>query len=405
MQCYAAEPPLCQSGAMAVMSLKENIRERAAGYGFALCHVTQPDVGALHAEALQRWCDAGMQGDMAWMGEVVRLERRKTPESMLEGVKSIITVAMPYTAPAYGLEEASAAKESGVITAYAHGDDYHDIMKKRLKALALELDEMLGVHDQRVFVDTAPVLEHALADASGLGWQGKHTLTIDRKLGSWFLLGEIFTTAEIEPDESATNHCGSCTACIDVCPTQAIVAPFVVDARLCISYLTIEFDGFIPSQLRPLMGNRIYGCDDCQMVCPWNGHVSKDKPLIDDLLMPKGENNLPDLASLLRLDDEGFRIRFRRSPIKRTKRRGLLRNVCIAMGNSGMTTFVPALLDVLDDHEALIRGHAAWALARLTDQDNQAQLLAALALQLEHEKDPAALQEFSSAIEDIKEAL
>jgi len=329
--------------------LKAVIRERAQAFGFSLCHVSCPKVGEPHVDALQQWVDAGLHGDMAWMAEAVRLERRKSPQSMLDGVKSVISVAMFYTPPAYSLAEANLRKESAVITAYAHGDDYHEIMKKRLKGLAVELDGLLGKHDQRVFVDTAPVLEHAIAGRAGLGWQGKHTLTIHKQHGSWFLLGEIFTTAEIEPDQRASNHCGSCTACIDVCPTQAIIAPYVVDARRCISYLTIEFDGFIPAKLRSMMGNRIYGCDDCQMACPWNGHAAKGGGVADDYLMPKGENNLADLASLLLLDEEGFRIRFRKSPIKRTKRRGLLRNVCIAMGNSAVVSFIPQLIKVLDD--------------------------------------------------------
>jgi len=362
--------------------LKALIHVKASGYGFKLCRVTRPHVSGLHEKALQDWVDTGMQGDMGWMAEDVRLQRRKSPESMLEGVRSIITVAMPYTAPGYTLDEACAATDSGVITAYAHGYDYHDVMKKRLKAMAADLDDLLGKHHQRVFVDTAPVLEHALAESAGLGWQGKHSLTIHRDLGSWFLLGEIFTTAEIEADEPAINHCGTCSACIDVCPTKAIVAPYVVDARLCISYLTIEFDGYIPRHLRPLMGNRIYGCDDCQMVCPWNSYAASQPIMIHELqtdpLEPRGENHLPDLASLLRLDEDGFRQRFRKSPVRRTRRRGLLRNVCIAMGNSGYTGFIDDLVQVLGDNESLIRGHAAWALGQLTceqDMDVITQLL------------------------------
>lgn len=385
--------------------LKMMIRERAQAFGFTLCHVTRPEIDQQHIDALQRWSDAGLQGDMQWMAEPVRLERRKKPATMLDGVKSVISLAMIYSSPQYTLAEANSSLSSGVITAYAHGDDYHEVMKKKLKALAAELDLMLGKYDQRVFVDTAPVLEHALAEGAGLGWQGKHTLTIHKQHGSWFLLGEIFTTAEIEPDQRAANHCGSCSACIDICSTQAIIAPYVVDARRCISYLTIELDGFISTELRPLMGNRIYGCDDCQLACPWNGHAAKGDGITIDYLMPKGENNLADLASLLLLDEEGFRIRFRRSPIKRTKRRGLLRNVCIAMGNSGVAAFVPELLKVLNDSEPLIRGHAAWALARLSDRQNRGLLQEALELQLEQESDQAVIQELTSAIKDIKEAL
>jgi len=347
--------------------LKKVIRDMATRHGFALCRVTRPVFPDRHAGALTQWVAAGMQADMDWMAEATRFTRRVEPQSMLEGVRSVLSVAMRYSPPAYALSEATSSRQRGVISAYAHGMDYHDIMKKRLKALARELDQLLGKHDQRVFVDTAPVLEHALAAESGLGWQGKHSLTIDRELGSWFLLGEIFTTADLVVDSPAVNHCGSCTSCLDVCPTRAIVAPYVVDARLCISYLTIEFDGFIPVALRPLMGNHIYGCDDCQMVCPWNGHALKGPVLLDDLLKPGGENNLPDLVSLLRLDDDGFRQRFRKSPVRRSRRRGLLRNVCIAMGNSGDVAFIEPLMSMLTDAEPVIRGHAVWALSLLAD--------------------------------------
>jgi epoxyqueuosine reductase len=382
--------------------LKAAIREMAGRHGFDLCRVTRPEVSAVHAEALQRWVDADMQGEMVWMGEETRMLRRTHPDSMLDSVKSIISVAMRYTPPAYSLDEACAEKNKAVITAYAHGDDYHDVMKKRLKAMARELDELLGRHDQRVFNDTAPVLEHALAEAAGLGWQGKHSLTIHRELGSWFLLAEIFTTAEIEPDEAAENHCGTCTVCIDICPTRAIVAPYVVDARLCISYLTIEYSGFIPHELRLLMGNRIYGCDDCQLICPWNSHAASSELEIDDLLKPRGENHLPDLARLLRLDDEAFRQHFRKSPVKRTKRSGLLRNVCIAMGNSGHVAFIPDLMAVLDDREPLIRGHATWALAQLADTDHQAHILSVLMAAKEVEEDDGMLEEISMNIANIR---
>ncbi len=382
-------------------TMKSHIQAMAHEFGFARCRVTHPQISGLHGQALQDWVKSGKQGNMSWMAEEVRMQRRIAPESMLVGVRSVIAVAMPYTPPDYRLDEASAAQDAGVITAYAHGDDYHDVMKKRLKALAAELDALLGKHDQRVFVDTAPVLEHALAASAGLGWQGKHSLTIDRDLGSWFLLGEIFTTAKIEPDEAAINHCGTCSACMDVCPTQAIVAPYVVDARLCISYVTIEFDGFIPHPLRPLMGNRIYGCDDCQLVCPWNDHaVRRDAEA--DLLRPRGENHLPDLVSLLRLDEAGFRQRFRKSPVRRTKRRGLLRNVCIAMGNSGQAAFVDDLVTVLDDDEPLIRGHAAWALSRLAGVNNSDSITQVLNACLDNENNADVLEEIHAAIEHTR---
>ena len=382
--------------------MKSLLHARAMQHGFELCRVTAPLLANKHANALQHWVDAGMHGDMGWMAEETRLQRRAQPQSMLAGVRSVLTVAMRYTPPAYSLDKACAVTDCGVITAYAHGDDYHVVMKKRLKALALDLDGLLGQHDQRVFVDTAPILEHALAERAGLGWQGKHSLSIHRKLGSWFLLGEIFTTAQIEPDAPAANHCGSCSACIDICPTGAIVAPYVVDARLCISYLTIEFDGYIPSALRTLMGNRIYGCDDCQSVCPWNSHAANMARLPDDLLKPRGENQLPDLVSLLQLDEDAFRQRFRWSPIRRTKRRGLLRNVCIAMGNSGDTGFVEQLTAALGDVEPLIRGHAAWALGQLADRQNRLAMLAALARRQKTETDDAVLEEILLTIGNIR---
>jgi len=382
-------------------TMKSHIQDMARRLGFARCMVTQPHISGLHGRALQDWVNAGMQANMSWMAEDMRMQRRLAPESMLAGVRSVISVAMPYTPPVYGLDEAGAEQGGGVIAAYAHGDDYHEVMKKRLKALARELDALLGAHDQRVYVDTAPVLEHALAESAGLGWQGKHSLTIHRDLGSWFLLGEIFTTAAIEPDEAAANHCGTCSACMDICPTKAIVAPYVVDARLCISYLTIEFDGFIPPHLRPLMGNRIYGCDDCQLVCPWNSHAARTDAETD-LLRPRGENCLPDLASLLHLDDDGFRQRFRKSPVRRTKRRGLLRNVCIAMGNSGHDGFVDDLLAVLDDDEPLIRAHAAWALGQLAGAENMSMITGLLQARSDTEEDVDVLREMRTSIHDIR---
>jgi len=348
--------------------LPDNIRRIALENGFERCHFSRPKLGEKHHAALDDWLEQGMQGDMAWMAEKSRVLRRKHPESMLEDVRTVISVAMRYSPPTYTLNAAIITQDRGVISAYAHGDDYHEVMKKRLKALARDLDALLGPHEQRVYVDTAPVLEHAMAENSGLGWQGKHSLTLNRQLGSWFFLGELFTTAEIEVDEKASFHCGTCTACINACPTGAIVAPFVVDARLCISYLTIEHKGLIPRELRPLMGNRIYGCDDCQLVCPWNSEIEAPGK---DLLAPRGENYLPELAMLLKLDEAGFRESFRKSPVKRIGRVALHRNVCIAMGNSGDKGFVPLLIKALDDAAAMVRAHAAWALARLAPEDER----------------------------------
>jgi len=379
--------------------LKALIRAKALVHGFDLCRFARPDVSELHQSGYQTWVAAGMHGDMGWMAEESRVERRKRPDSMLDDVRTVITVGMRYTPPPYSLESAESEQGRGVIASYAHGDDYHEVVKKRLKALARDLDEVLGKHAQRVYVDTAPVLEHALAENAGLGWQGKHSLTINKELGSWMMLGEVFTTAKIEPDKPANSHCGTCTACMNICPTKAIVAPYVVDARLCISYLTIEFDGFIPRKLRSLMGNHIFGCDDCQMVCPWNRHAVAPDP---DLLVPREENLLPELTSLLQLDDEAFRQRFRKSPVKRTGRGGLLRNVCIAMGNSGDAGFVPALAAALTDAEALIRGHAAWALGQLASRANHGQIATALEQRKQHENDVNVLEEIKLSVDNIK---
>ncbi|HXH63934.1 MAG TPA: tRNA epoxyqueuosine(34) reductase QueG [Mariprofundaceae bacterium] len=374
---------------------KGDIRDLALAHGFELCHFTRPAIDPVHARALDAWVAAGMHGDMGYMAEPLRTARRKAPEGMLQGVRTVICVGMRHTPPPYTLDQAGRVPERGVIAAYAHGHDYHDVMKRRLKALARELDERLGVHAQRVYVDTAPVLEHALAEGGGLGWQGKHTLTIHRRLGSWLMLGEIFTTLEIEPDAPASHHCGSCTACIDVCPTRAIVAPFVVDARRCISYLTIEFRGFIPRALRPLMGNRIFGCDDCQAVCPWNRHAHAPAP---DLLAPRRENSLPDLRELLALDEQGFRSRFRASPVRRTGRAGLLRNVAVAMGNSGEAGFLPDLSRAMADDEPLVRGHAAWAVVRVCPQQRRGEIGERLGYHAAREPHAGVRQELDAAI-------
>jgi len=347
--------------------IKKAVKDMAHAHGFDLCHITQPVIDSHFIERFNYWLQHGYYGAMTWMGESVRVRRRKNPALMLDRVRSVITVAMRYTPPGYTLAETSEVQGRGIVAAYAHGNDYHDIMKKRLKSLACDLDSFLGSHEQRIYVDTAPVLEHALAERAGLGWQGKHSLTIHRRLGSWFLLGELFTTAVLPTDEPAVNHCGSCTACMDICPTRAIVAPYIVDARRCISYLTIEYRGFIAHELRPLMGRRIYGCDDCQIVCPWNRHAGTPD---SDLLAPRGENILPELASLLALDDAAFRMRFRKSPVRRSGRVALLRNVCIAMGNDGGACWLEPLVAVLQDDAPLIRAHAFWALTRLNVRQN-----------------------------------
>ncbi|MBF0281079.1 MAG: tRNA epoxyqueuosine(34) reductase QueG [Zetaproteobacteria bacterium] len=388
------------------MTLKKEICQLAAMHGFDLCHVTRAQFSDVHRHALDQWVNNEMHGTMHYMAEASRVQLRKEPTKILTDIQSVLSVAMRYHAPPYTLDYALKNNTYGIIGAYAHGDDYHDIMKRKLKALAQSLDQLLGVHDQRVFVDTAPILEHALAERAGLGWQGKHTLTIHREFGSYFLLGEIFTTAPIEADLPASSHCGSCNACITACPTQAIVAPYVVDARRCISYLTIEYQGIIDRALRPLMGNRIFGCDDCQMVCPWNRKVM---PLTLDHFQSRQAQKLPSLSVLFSLDDVGFRERFHRSPIKRSKRSGLLRNVAIAMGNSGNIDFIPLLLGALEDDEAIIRAHSVWATARILALNpcnphlKKGEIASQFAYHWQHERDAAVCAEFSDAMHCFNE--
>lgn len=365
---------------------KTKIQQLAKTHGFSLCAFTRPHISSLNQEALDKWVAAHMYGEMDYMAEEERTHRRKHPAEMLDNIQTVISLGMPYTPPQYQ----KSTPQQGIIASYARGDDYHELMKKKLKALARDLDALLGKHGQRVYVDTAPVLEHALAAKGGLAWQGKHSLSINREYGSWFFLAELFTTAAIKPDSEANLHCGTCTDCIPACPTNAIVSPYVVDARLCISYLTIEFKGFIPEHLRKPMGNRIFGCDDCQVVCPWNKKVGAPQ---QDFLKPREDTLLPELASLLRLDDAAFQNRFRKSSIKRTKRAGLLRNVCIAMGNSGNTNFVPVLLKVLSDQEPLIRGHAVWALKQLAA--NNKNVTTQITLLLKVEKNENVLAEIA----------
>ncbi len=340
----------------------ERVRNLAHQHGFELCRITRPEISDQHRQALLDWLRAGMHADMHWMAESSRLQRRLQPRSLLPGAASVIVLGMRYTPPPSPPSKTQQAY--GIIAAYALGDDYHDVMKKRMRALCRALMEWMPEEapEQRIYVDTAPILEHALAQSAGLGWIGKHSLSIDRVHGSWFLLGEIFTTAELAPDPIASAHCGSCTRCLDLCPTGAIVGPMQVDARRCIAWLTIEYKGTIPMALREPMGVRIYGCDDCQSCCPWNRHA---KVVDDDALRPRKENEHPPLAELLALDEAGFRHRFRKSPIRRSGRIVLQRNCCIAAGNAGDASLIPLLRRLQNAEEEILREHANWALQRL----------------------------------------
>jgi epoxyqueuosine reductase len=288
-----------------------------------------------------------------------------------------------------------------MISAYALGDDYHDVMKKQLRQFCRALEQHASdtKPDQRIYVDTAPVLEHALAESAGLGWLGKHSLSIDRHYGSWFMLGEVFTTADFAPDEATTAHCGSCTACLDVCPTQAIVAPMQVDARRCISWLTIEYKGMIPLALRPLMGYHLYGCDDCQSCCPWNRHAQAPERYI---LETRAENILPELAGLLRLDDAAFRQRFRKSPIRRTGRDAMVRNACVVAGNAADPLLAPLLSGLVEDAAPVVRAHAAWALPRTAPARDAALYLERLMHAISQESDAQVLPELHAACQQLR---
>jgi epoxyqueuosine reductase len=307
---------------------------------------------------LRHFLDCGAHGDMAWMA--TNAERRGNPLALWPDVRAVVMLGMNYGSdddPLAILKD----RTCGGISVYARGDDYHEVLKPRLKALGRWLVERAG-GDVRVFVDTAAVMEKPLAAAAGVGWQGKHTNLVSRQLGSWLFLGAIFTTLDLPPDASERDHCGSCRSCLDVCPTDAFPAPYQLDARRCISYLTIEHKGPIPRELRPLIGNRIYGCDDCLAVCPWNKFAQAGREM---KFHTRDALRAPLLAELARLDDGGFRALFARSAVKRIGRARFLRNVLIAMGNSGDAALAHEAEQLLDDPAPIVRGAAIWALARL----------------------------------------
>jgi epoxyqueuosine reductase len=319
--------------------------------------VVKPDAIPLAAPRLREFLAAGAHGDMGWMANA---ERRGEPRVLWPDVRSIVMLGINYGPdddPLAILKE----RTRGAISVYARGDDYHDLIKSRLKQIGRWLIDRAG-GDVKVFVDTAPVMEKPLAAAAGLGWQGKHTNLVSRQFGSWLFLGAIFTTLELPPDEPERDHCGQCRACLDICPTAAFPAPYRLDARRCISYLTIEHKGQIPRELRPLIGNRIYGCDDCLAVCPWNKFAVAGREV---KLAARAVLRAPPLAELVRLDDAGFRTLFAKSAVKRVGRARFVRNVLIAIGNSGDTNLAAEAERLLDDASPLVRGAAIWALGRL----------------------------------------
>jgi len=339
-------------------SLRHHILDRARALGFDDCAIVSP--AALNGAAgdLRDFLARGYHGDMAWMADTAA--RRAHPRALWPEVRSIIVLATNY-GPARAPSAQDQRLERGAISVYAQGRDYHDVIKKRLKHLARDLVARSGAA-VKVFVDTAPVMEKPLAQAAGLGWQGKHTNLVSRRFGSWLFLGSIFTTLELAADAPEKDHCGACRACLDCCPTNAFPAPFQLDARRCISYLTIEHKGHIARELRPGIGNRIYGCDACLAVCPWNKFAVRTS---EPAFAPRLELTAPRLADLARLDDAGFRQVFAGSPLKRVGRERFVRNVLIALGNSAAPEAVPVAERLLDDGAPLVRAMAVWALSRL----------------------------------------
>jgi epoxyqueuosine reductase len=340
---------------------------QAAARGFAVAGVTRPDAVPEAKARLERFLADGAHGDMGWMATTAA--RRASPNALWPDVRSVIMLGMNY-GPDEDPLAILARNERAAISTYAKGDDYHEMIKSRLKQVARWLTENAG-GDVKVFVDTAAVMEKPLAAKAGLGWQGKHTNLVSRQFGSWLFLGSIFTTLDLPPDTPEPDNCGSCRACLDICPTAAFPEPYRLDARRCISYLTIEHKGPIPRAFRSLMGNRIYGCDDCLAVCPWNKFAVAGR---EAKLAARETLRAPKLAELARLDDAQFRTLFSKTAIKRTGRDRFVRNVLIAIGNSGDATLASEAERLLDDTSPLVRGAAVWALGQLLPREKFAAL-------------------------------
>ncbi|HYY82964.1 MAG TPA: tRNA epoxyqueuosine(34) reductase QueG [Beijerinckiaceae bacterium] len=349
--------------------LKREVETRAKALGFDVMRVAPAQAAPEVRERLEAWLAEGHHGEMTWMAETA--ERRAAPNALWPEAKSVVMLGMSY-GPKDDPLASLALKDRGTISVYARMRDYHDVVKGKLKELAGFLAARSG-EDVKVFVDTAPVMEKPLAQAAGLGWQGKNTILVSREFGSWLFLGSIFTAAELPTDPPEPDHCGSCTRCLDVCPTNAFPAPYRLDARRCIAYLTNEHKGPIEAELRPLMGNRVFGCDDCLAVCPWNKFAQTAR---EARLAQREEFAAPPLAELARLDDAAFRARFAGTPVKRTGRDRFLRNVLIAIGNSGDPELAAEAVRLLDDASPLVRAMAVWAASRLLPGDAVADLAA-----------------------------
>jgi epoxyqueuosine reductase len=371
-------------------SIKEAIRDRALAEGFDAVGFARAETSEAAKAEFAAFLAAGHHGDMGWLAETA--ERRADPVALWPEARSVVVLGVSY-APAGDPLALLGRPDRGSVSVYARGRDYHETVKKRLKALARWIAATWPT-DLKVFVDTAPVLEKPLAAATGLGWQGKHTNLVSRTFGSWLFLGEIYLGGglALEPDPPAADRCGSCRRCLDACPTGAFLGPHRLDATRCVSYLTIEHKGHIPADLRPLLGNRIYGCDDCLAVCPWNKFAV---PTDDEAFLPRAELTAPRLADLAALDDAAFREIFAGSPVKRIGRDRFVRNVLVAIGNSGDIRLFPVVTARLGDASPLVRAMAVWALARLAGQEAAA--AAGAAGRIAGETDPAVLAEWRAA--------
>src|SRR5690554_5387244 len=367
-------------------ALREALMARAREAGFDDIGFARADARPDLPEKLGRWLALGRHGSMGWMEETVA--RRADPQTLWPEARSVIMLALTYGPESDPLDLID-RRECGAVSVYARNRDYHDLVKKRLKQVARWLAETQRT-DVKVFVDTAPVMEKPFAQAAGLGWQGKHTNLVSRKLGSWFFLGAIFTTLDIAPDAAHEDRCGDCHRCLDVCPTKAFPAPYELDARRCISYLTIEEKGHIPREFRKAMGNRIYGCDDCLAVCPWNKFAQAAR---ESAFHAREELEAPLLAELVRLDDAGFRAFFSGSPVKRTGRDRFVRNVLIAIGNSCEPALAEEAWKLIDDASPLVRAMAIWALGELGEGEA---LRARADAALHVEEDEAVREEWRS---------
>lgn len=343
-------------------SLKEQLVIFAQEAGFASVGVCRPDAVPELPARLRAFVDAGMHGQMGWMAE--RMHWRADPSALWPAARSVVMLAEPYT-PEHDPLAVLDMPDRAAISVYAQNRDYHDVVKKRLKRVGRWLIAQAPGAEIKVFVDTAPVMEKPLAQAAGLGWQGKHTNLLSRDLGNWFFLGAIFTTVALAPDAAEASHCGSCTACLDICPTAAFPAPYQLDARRCISYLTIEHKGQVDEGLRALLGNRIYGCDDCLAICPWNKFAQAGR---DARLAARDDLTAPPLADMAALDDAGFRALFSGSPVKRIGRDRFVRNVAYAIGNSGEPALAAAVSPLVDDPDPAVADAARWAILRLKEE-------------------------------------